>query len=597
MIYVMNTSAKLSHSLRLFFKKSHLLAALFFVVALVAPSVRAQTVTQSFALNPGWNAIWLDVQPTNSNIGVVFSNIPVASVWTFLTPVSPAQFISNPTEETLRKAGWLGYFPPTPSNNAGVYNNLFAVYAGQAYLINLGTNPGVMLNIVGTPVIKKADWVSDSYNLRGFPVSPTNPPTFNTFFAPSFAHTNQAKYKYRMSDNGSNWIVAASGDVMKNGEAYWVYCDGNSSYQAPTGLELEDGESLKFARSLGTVTTHIRNNTASTGSVAVRDLFFPGTNGPLSYQEVSTNGSINWLPFPALNRTTAASEISTLRLAIRRKDMATTNYQSVLEVTDTLGTYYRLGVTAAKALPATGAAANVGLWVGTATITNVSEAHSTNAALPTPVKSGFDLRLLVHVDTNGVARLLKDVIMMWKDGTYTNNAQGVKVTSSPGYSVLLTDDSLLPNYTGSALRDGTSVGRRLSSVDFDFPPHQGTNNFLPFTGTFAIGSSISNRVIIAPDFATNPFKHKYHPDHDNLDARFLLAKDEAYRIQRDFTLAFSSSPPVDEVGSLGLDLQDFGYSVLGGTYTETIQGLHRTNIVASGYFRLKRVAEIGVLNR
>jgi hypothetical protein len=568
------------------------LAGIFALVVSTAGIASAQVVTQSFTLHSGWNAIWLEIEPTNNAIGAVFTNVPVVSVWTHLTPRSTVQFITNQTEQTLRQEGWLGYFPP--QREESLFNNLFAVSAWRAYLVNLGTNAGATLTVRGTPVVKSVAWEPDAFNLRGFPVSPAAPPTFNTFFSPSAAHAGQAVY--RLSANGSNWVLAAGGDVMKNGEACWVYCQGNSTYQAPTGLELEDGVTLDFARTLTTISTRLRNNTTAAGTVTVRDLV-SGAGGPLSYLDVSVAGTFNWLPMPALALPAQAGDVKDLRLTVRRRDMAVTNHQTVLEVTDALGTYYRLGVTARKATLAAGALANAGLWAGTATITNVSEMHSINPTNLTPVKSSFELRLLVHVDTNGTARLLKEVIQMWRDGTYTNDAQGRKVVATPGRYVLLTDDSLLATFAGATLRDGTAVGRRLSTVDFDFPPYQGTNNFLPLTGAFAINSAVNGSITVDPDFATNPFRHKYHPDHDNLDARFTSAKAEVYQIRRSFTLTFTSAAPTDEVGGRGSDAQDYGYSTLGGTYFETVQGLHRNSIAAGGFFRLQRVAETGVLNR
>ena len=45
-------------------------------------SARGQTITQNITLQPGWNAVWLEVQPTANRTDTIFSNLPVASVWT-----------------------------------------------------------------------------------------------------------------------------------------------------------------------------------------------------------------------------------------------------------------------------------------------------------------------------------------------------------------------------------------------------------------------------------------------------------------------------------------------------------------------------------
>src|SRR5437867_6866491 len=52
-----------------------LLAALFTLNA------DAQTTNQTFSLHAGWNSIWLELDPTNREVGAMFTNLPVASVW------------------------------------------------------------------------------------------------------------------------------------------------------------------------------------------------------------------------------------------------------------------------------------------------------------------------------------------------------------------------------------------------------------------------------------------------------------------------------------------------------------------------------------
>jgi hypothetical protein len=210
----------------------------------------------------------------------------------------------------------------------------------------------------------------------------------------------------------------------------------------------------------------------------------------------------------------------------------------------------------------------------------------------TPTRSSFDLRLLVHVDSNGQARLLKEVIQMWQNGTTTNDANGRAVMQQPGRYVLLTDDSLIPQYRGASLRDGVSVGRRISSVDFDF--EGGATNALNMTGTFAIGNTNRCSIVLEPDFATNPFKHRFHPDHDNLNATYASYKEEAYRVTRNLELRYSATDPGGVSTSSALD---YGYNVIGGTYREVLTGLHRNSIVAQGTFRLTRVVNSPVLNQ
>jgi hypothetical protein len=232
-------------------------------------------------------------------------------------------------------------------------------------------------------------------------------------------------------------------------------------------------------------------------------------------------------------------------------------------------------------------------------VSNVCEVNSlVNPTNPTPTKSPFDLRLIIHVDTNGVARFLKEVVQMWQNGSTTNDADGYAVTEQPGHYVLVTDDRLISQFQGATLRDGVPVGRRISSVGFDFDG--GTNNCLLLAGSFATDGSLTGTLVLSPDFPTNPFRHKYHPDHDNLDAQFqpmpadATGSKEAYRVERRLELQFSAQDPA---GASSVQSLDYGYDVIGGSYRETVTGLHKNPIVAQGQFRLNRVAVTGVLNQ
>src|SRR5262245_57731355 len=57
-----------------------------------------QNVTRTFSLRSGWNAIWLDVEPTNTAMASVFSGVPLVSVWTFADRLSAVDFIENTSE-------------------------------------------------------------------------------------------------------------------------------------------------------------------------------------------------------------------------------------------------------------------------------------------------------------------------------------------------------------------------------------------------------------------------------------------------------------------------------------------------------------------
>lgn len=575
----------------------------------------AFNLTQTYNLRAGWNAIWLELTPTNQDINVVFQGVPIESVWTFASVLSAVDFIQDPNEPVWNRDRWLVHLPT--NQVASLNNNLFKVLGSRAYLVK--ASAATTLTITGEPQLRFPSWAADAYNFRGFPIDPAAPPTFGSFFRYSPAHYNATQQKlqkiYQLNEAGQ-WTLVGASDRMKQGEAYWVYTSGVSDFIAPLVVSVESGYGLEFSSAVTESNVRFQNLGGGVRTATVTDI---GPGNALSYQLNTSPRSWSLLPRP-LTLPIASSGSYTLTLSATFSNRTTRLQETALRVNDGQGTQYYIPVDIGRTpLGTTGTAAeresvgHAGLWVGTATIRAVSEVHSgslvTNVATnlatgvitrevarlgagntPTPTRSEFSLRLLLHVDANGTARLLKDVVQMWQEATYSFDDLGRRVQQTPGRYVLLTDDTLIPRYKGVALRDGEQVGRRLSTADFPFPSTS-ANNFLPLAGSFAINSTVSGSYTMGADAPMNPFKHKYHPDHDNLDATFTSFRAEAYEFSRSFQLTFSPT------NTVGLTPSDYGYTTLSGTYRETMHGLHRTDIVATGPFQLRRVISTPVLNQ
>ena len=56
----------------------------------------AQWTTQTIPLTPGWNAVYLEVQPASDDADAVFARLPVDSVWAWNASATPIQFIQEP---------------------------------------------------------------------------------------------------------------------------------------------------------------------------------------------------------------------------------------------------------------------------------------------------------------------------------------------------------------------------------------------------------------------------------------------------------------------------------------------------------------------
>jgi hypothetical protein len=569
------------------------------LAVLSANCARAQLVTQTFALRAGWNSIWLDVEPTNSAVGAVFAGAPLVSLWTFADRTTSVDFIEDPNEPVWNRDRWLLHVPTNRLES--FQNNLFALPAKRAYLLNL-TN-AFTLYVTGRPVWRNHPWAPDAYTLRGFPVDPAAPPNFLDFFRPSNAHFDSSNGRlqkiYRLNSLGQ-WSLVSPSDLVTYGEAYWVFTKGGSDYVAPLDLRLDSGDGLDFGASVSSLAVELSNRSDTPATLGLRDVTSPSA---LSYLRFNPTNATEWAPLPAaLSNPLSVGDSQRWRLAIRRSAFATAQYGSILEIKDGLGTRLQLALTATRLTAANGGTPSgsatqslAGLWMGHAAIEAVNEVNSgVDSITPTPSASPFNLRLLVHVDQNGQARLLKEVVQLWRNGTTTNDSNGDPVLQTPGRFVLVTDERLFPELSGATLRDGTPAGRRISTIGFDFDSGPG-GNFLPLTGSFGGTNSLAGTIDLDPTFPRNPFRHKFHPDHDNLDARFASyleeERQEVYRIMREISLQFSNAPPA------GVSDVDYGYRVQAGTYRETVTGLNKNPIRCRGTFRLTRVSDVGALNQ
>jgi len=228
-----------------------------------------------------------------------------------------------------------------------------------------------------------------------------------------------------------------------------------------------------------------------------------------------------------------------------------------------------------------------GLWLGEVEIDAVSESQRAGV-IPENAPQTFSQRFLIHVDLTGQVSLLKDVIQMWQEGTRVPSTDDptLNEVDEPGRFVLITDSSLLGLYSGASLRDGQSVGQRFSTVAYDFE-----GDTQPFDGEFGPGNQISTTLVIEPELPTNPFLHRYHPDHDNRDAQFLNFRQEAYQVVREMRLTFTEEDPT------GSTPPGWGETLVGGFFEESITGLHKNTIFTSGEFRLRRISAVPVLNQ
>lgn len=611
------------------------------VLASIVTTNAASTLTRTFALRSGWNAVYLDVRPADPTAETVLSGLPIRSVWRHQAKLTSVDFIQDAAEPIWNRDQWLVHVPTNRIESLD--NNLFQIQGGYPYLIELSAPAS--WTVTGVPVVGSARWKADAFNLRGFPIDASAPPMFRDFFKFSPAHFNAttgALQPIYALDAAGVWRAVAPTDVMQEGAAYWVFTSGPSQYVAPFEARIDGVDAFDFGSSLPEQDLTLVNLAGSPLTVTLAEAGGPSPSA-LVLGKVAPPEPLQWETLPALHvESLAASETRRLRVGIQRLAFTGNSYDSLLDLRDNLGTRFLIPVHAAPTLNdgagdrsplgpslhasrasrrkagSTPTSPSAGLWIGTASVNAVSEVHSgplktnqlgstlTNpdnvseplqivrelgSRTPTPVRNSFDLRVLIHVDADGKALLLKEVIQLWRDGTYETNNAGERLIKTPGSYVLLTDTSRIAEFKGAGLRDGTPVGRRLSTANFDFlsTPAQ---NFLALDGEFGVSHTLRGDYTLFPDQPTHPYKHKFHPDHDNLDPTFKNKLEEAFEISRAFEFEFLPADP----GTGNRPVPDYGNTEIAGLYRETVSGLHQIPIHAEGVFRLRRVTTVAELN-
>ena len=602
---------------------------IYFLVSLLFSNLAwSQWITQTITLKPGWNAVYLEVQPTPNDCDAIFDGVQVESVWDFSKEVATVQFVDNPSDLLPKQPDWLVWFPSDSPNR--VTQNLFVLIAGRSYMIKYGGTEDFQWQIRGIPRPETFPWIPDAFNLRGFPVSDTTPPTFKAFFSPSTAHAGQSIYRLNNSTAAWELIDSPATDTMKRGECYWIFSRGPSEYQGPIVVDFDFGDGVDFADTLSEYELRFRNISGDEKELSIRllDSEAPPTGAetpllagsiPLDYfnidfQDLDKFGFID-IPDPLACPVAAASG-KLLTFQVRRQDMTPFSvpdgkealYQSILQISDGSGFVRYLPVTA-EGFATTPPVSNVrglvkngiteagnvmvrkGLWVGTVVVNAVSEPESqTDPDTPTPVGAEYQFRVILHQDANGNFKFLQQVYLLFREGTLKEDPpdSGIMVVDQPGEFVLVTDDSLIDNFGGSTIRDTDTVGRRISTVNLAFDTPIAMSNATS-SGKF----SVSCTVPMNYQHRLNPFVHKFHPDHNNLDERYettLAEGIESYSFTRELEFEFSETDPQD------LAIAGYGDTVLGGTFRETATGIHRQPIHSSGLFRLTHVSSVDELN-
>jgi hypothetical protein len=571
---------------------------LFGLALLVPISAYAQWQEQTIQLRPGWNAVFLEVSPEPALCDSVFAGTPVESVWDFNRVVDLPQFVQDPTSLMLGAPGWLTWFPPQHPLSGQA--NLFALRDGRPYLVKVATNASPFtLKVTGRPSLRRSAWVSGGMNFVGFHVS-TNAPSFRSLFMGEAGLSDQPIYTL---DAAGVWRKVADPATARPrpGESYWIRCALPAQRAGTIVAEAGTRNGLAFADSGAEQALRIRNTSTGARNISIRLLTSataPAGSAPvagmvpLTYWKADGTTNTGWIPVSApltYNALPAGKEWQ-IRFGARLPSGLSAGllYQSLLEITDDAGMRWLVPVSAGDvSLAQSGELSKAGLWVGDAVLNSVSQpAHTTQPDALRTAGGEFSFRVLVHVDSNGAARLLRQAFLVRKPPVTQPDPEDPdeSIVVEPARTAIITDEARIPQVVGS----GPLVGRRLSSVAYSFVDP------LLLSGPGFGAATLTATVNVGYDDPLNPFKHQFHPDHNNLDERFeqvLPEGRESFSIKRAIKLSFSATDP------LGLNPPGWGETELGGFYGETITGLHGRPVEVGGTFRLVRVSSAPELNQ
>ncbi|MFM1749265.1 MAG: hypothetical protein RLZZ188_2931 [Verrucomicrobiota bacterium] len=473
-----------------------------------------------------------------------------------------------------------------------------------ATLSGVTTAEAYQLTVPQRIMLPRSVWMRGGANFLGMPaLGGTDAPTLSTYFAtfPAAIASNARVYKYVGGDIGAGNplpIYSPSTEKLDRNQAYWFEAAVTGDFAGPLEVLTSDPDGLVFGRTSSFVNVRLRNRTSTAMTVTLT----PEDSAPVpaaytSPQITVPSGGGNAVPLarvPLLRRTFSqqnspvTGQLETVSTDTFVSGAFTETIPPLSEIKITLGTD-RSRMTAAEGtlyasflrvrdagklvdvpLPISARSSSLqGLWVGDAQVSRVDPVLRGSSGSSTA--RSFPLRLIIHVDANGVVRLLSQVCI----GKLSGSAQEV----------------------GLSVREAALQTDRKSSAVRMSAGHLPLDLILSSSGgSFALGNFVDFGPIgLAHNDPTNPFVHTYHPDHDNRDARFqpLPAGVESYAVSRSIRLNFSSTSGLITPDA---DSASWGASKMVGSYVETVTGLRKEPIVAAGSFELRRVSEIADLS-
>ncbi|MEM9481448.1 MAG: hypothetical protein AAGA58_17500 [Verrucomicrobiota bacterium] len=571
------------------------------LVGLLPTHAFAEWREETYTLNAGWNAIYTFVDASHATIDQYVVGSPdIEEIWRWQPERLDPRLIdvSEPSPTGVEWAVWKRDSPEDTTFDR--------IHANFGYLVKLRDGASQQtFTITGRAELPEVRWRTDRLHLVGFPVNEAgSTPRFSDYLSESGLSIGQSailRYVGGPIQNGVN-PRAINNNVTRidRGRGYWVDLGEFSRFYGPLRVQLDLGNSIDFGRERQTARVILTNFTESPMDVAVSlensETPPPGQSAivggvPLNtrYEDETENvllGSGRTLTIPGGGKTQLILVLDRQAMTANSGDL----FASVLKFAIPEEEVF-LSVSAEQA-------SSAGLWVGEISVNqvgsivkryrrdaegntifdSVSGAPEVIEDMTTPqaatelpaVLRPYPLKVILHVDTAGSAKLLSHV--------YSGILLGSELTDPVG---LTTDESILdPEYLSGAVR--------LSVAHLP----QDTELALSSSGKFGPGQNMAGVIAVNFDEAGNPFVHQFHPDHDNLDARFtngLSAGQESFNIVRNLSFEIDTAAPAGSPPG-------WGTTYLTGTFTEDIDGVFKDTLRTRGVFSVKKVSDVDTLS-
>lgn len=306
------------------------------LIMITQPASAAHILSQTIQLNPGWNAVFLEIAPDDPDLDSVFDGKPVDRVVAYYPMATPVQYIQDPDEIDWKKDAWHRWTPPVAPD--AFANNLYSLQANQAYLIHAVEE--VTLTLSGEPKARAFKWRPDSFNFTGFHIDPANPPTFDQYFNGSEAHADFQIF--HLLENQWTQVARPDEAAIIPGKAYWVYCRGGSDYPGPLAVSLGGaGDRISFQKPVYGTDFELINR--SDGSLTVDLEMVPNPEGPdlplfIVERSLSSGDMVyNPLTTDGIAFDLSSREERTVRLAVKIDALGAYQVSNLIRITDSEG--------------------------------------------------------------------------------------------------------------------------------------------------------------------------------------------------------------------------------------------------------------------